>query len=178
MVGVPEEILYNRMKTVRLGSDERGEIVWHPVYLDFSRYGPITPRFVPAVSSADQGKVEPGVKYPRRNFLCGRQFPQNSSYTHAMYVAGLICTNSCKNVHVSVFLTTRSGGERHERALHDDMRCPSPYHRGCGWIPRTREHVIFRCSRQWMSESRLHVGRMLFLNAKHKGAPNDRTGRK
>ena len=38
MGGVPEEILYDRMKTVWLGSDERGEIVWHPVFLDFARF--------------------------------------------------------------------------------------------------------------------------------------------
>ena len=37
MGGVPEEILYDRMKTVWLGSDERGEIVWHPVFFDFAR---------------------------------------------------------------------------------------------------------------------------------------------
>ena len=37
--GVPEEILYDRMKTVWLETDERGEIVWHPVFLDFARYG-------------------------------------------------------------------------------------------------------------------------------------------
>jgi hypothetical protein len=35
---IPEEILYDRMKTVWLGSDERGEIIWHPVFLDFARY--------------------------------------------------------------------------------------------------------------------------------------------
>ena len=44
MGGVPEEILYDRMKTVWLGSDERGEIVWHPVFLDFARYWGFTPR--------------------------------------------------------------------------------------------------------------------------------------
>jgi transposase len=31
MGGAPEEMLYDRMKTVWLGSDERGEIVWHSV---------------------------------------------------------------------------------------------------------------------------------------------------
>ncbi len=36
--GVPEEILYDRMRTVWLGQDERGEIIWHPVFLDFARY--------------------------------------------------------------------------------------------------------------------------------------------
>jgi transposase len=33
---VPEEILYDRMKTVWTGTDERGEIVWNAVFLDFA----------------------------------------------------------------------------------------------------------------------------------------------
>jgi transposase len=37
--GVPEEILYDRMKTVWLGTDERGEIIWHPLFLDFHATG-------------------------------------------------------------------------------------------------------------------------------------------
>ena len=36
--GVPEEILYDRMKTVWQEIDERGEVVWNPVFLDFARY--------------------------------------------------------------------------------------------------------------------------------------------
>ena len=46
--GVPEEILYDRMKTVWLGTDERGEIVWHPVFLG------IHAAPVPAVSRTDE----------------------------------------------------------------------------------------------------------------------------
>ena len=42
--GVPEEILYDRMKTVWTGTDERGEIVWNAVFLDFARYWGFTPR--------------------------------------------------------------------------------------------------------------------------------------
>ena len=42
--GVPEEILYDRMKTVWLEIDERGEVVWHPVFLDFARYWGFQPR--------------------------------------------------------------------------------------------------------------------------------------
>jgi transposase len=41
---VPEEILYDRMKTVWTGTDERGEIVWNAVFLDFARYWGFTPR--------------------------------------------------------------------------------------------------------------------------------------
>src|SRR5258707_6949730 len=70
---VPEEILYDRMKTVWLGTDERGEIVWHPVFQDFARYWGFTPRLCRPYRAQTKGKVESGVKYVRRNFLCGLQ---------------------------------------------------------------------------------------------------------
>jgi transposase len=68
---VPEEILYDRMKTVWLGSDERGEIVWHPVFLDFARYWGFRPRLCRPYRAQTKGKIESGVKYIRRNFVCG-----------------------------------------------------------------------------------------------------------
>ena len=71
--GVPEEILYDRMKTVWLETDERGEIVWHPVFLDFARYWGFTPRLCRPYRAQTKGKVESGIKYIRRNFLCGLQ---------------------------------------------------------------------------------------------------------
>src|SRR5262249_38624887 len=63
--------LYDRMKTVWLDIDDRGEIVWHPVFLDFSRYWGFTPRLCRPYRAQTKGKVESGVKYVRRNFLCG-----------------------------------------------------------------------------------------------------------
>src|SRR5580698_600742 len=71
--GVPEEILYDRMKTVWLETDERGETVWNPVFLDFARYWGFTPRLCRPYRAQTKGKVESGVKYIRRNFLCGLQ---------------------------------------------------------------------------------------------------------
>jgi transposase len=68
---VPEEILYDRMKTVWTGTDERGEIVWNAVFLDFARYWGFTPRLCRAYRPQTKGKIESGVKYMRRNFLCG-----------------------------------------------------------------------------------------------------------
>jgi transposase len=53
---VPEEILYDRMRTIWTGADERGEIIWN-------------------------GKVECGVKYVRRNFLCGLQGREPANLT-------------------------------------------------------------------------------------------------
>lgn len=71
--GVPEEILYDRMKTVWQGTDERGEIIWNPVFLDFARYWGFKPRLCRPYRAQTKGKVESGVKYVRRNFLCGLQ---------------------------------------------------------------------------------------------------------
>ena len=71
--GVPEEILYDRMKTVWTGTDDRGEVVWNSVFLDFSRYWGFTPRLCRPYRAQTKGKVESGVKYVRRNFLCGLQ---------------------------------------------------------------------------------------------------------
>jgi len=69
--GVPEELLYDRMKTVWLGTDERGEVLWHPVFLDFARYWGFQPRLCRPYRAQTKGKIESGVKYVRRNFLCG-----------------------------------------------------------------------------------------------------------
>jgi transposase len=71
--GVPGEILYDRMKTVWIETDERGDIVWNPVFLDFARYWGFKPRLCRPYRAQTKGKVESGVKYVRRNFLCGLQ---------------------------------------------------------------------------------------------------------
>lgn len=71
--GVPREILYDRMRTVWQGADERGEIVWNAVFLDFARYWGFQPRLCRPYRAQTKGKVESGVKYVRRNFLCGLQ---------------------------------------------------------------------------------------------------------
>lgn len=70
---VPEEILYDRMRTVWNGVDDRGEIVWNAIFLDFARYWGFTPRLCRPYRAQTKGKVESGVKYLRRNFLCGLQ---------------------------------------------------------------------------------------------------------
>lgn len=71
--GVPEEILYDRMKTVWTGTDERGEIIWNSVFLDFASYWGFRPRLCRPYRPQTKGKIESGVKYVRRNFLCGLQ---------------------------------------------------------------------------------------------------------
>jgi transposase len=83
--GVPKHVLYDNMKTVVLGSDGRGETVWNPSFLDFARTWGFDPRlcrpYRPQTKGKHQssgcilpnGKVESGVGYVRKNFLCGRE---------------------------------------------------------------------------------------------------------
>jgi transposase len=70
--GIPREILYDRMKTVVLGTDERGETQWNLQFLDFARHWGFTPRACRAYRPQTKGKVESGIGYLRKNFLCGR----------------------------------------------------------------------------------------------------------
>jgi transposase len=70
--GVPREILYDQVKTVVLGTDERGEIAWHSVFREFAAYWGFTPRLCRPYRAQTKGKVESGIGYVRKNFLCGR----------------------------------------------------------------------------------------------------------
>ena len=79
--GIPEEILYDRMKTVWKGMDDRGEIVWNAVFWDFAQYWGFRPRLCRPYRAQTKGKVESGVKYVRRNFLCGLQGREPSCLT-------------------------------------------------------------------------------------------------
>ena len=69
--GVPAEILYDRVKTVWLGTDERGEVRWHPVFLDFAQYWGFRPRLCRPYRAQTKGKVESSIRYVRRSGLPG-----------------------------------------------------------------------------------------------------------
>ena len=71
--GVPREILYDHMKTVVLGIDARGEVAWHPVFREFAGYWGFTPRLCRPYRAQTKGKVESGIGYVRKSFLCGRE---------------------------------------------------------------------------------------------------------
>lgn len=66
--GVPEEVLYDRMKTVWLRDDHRGDPVFHPGLLDFAAHYGYRPRLCKARRPQTKGKVENGVGYVRKNF--------------------------------------------------------------------------------------------------------------
>lgn len=76
--GVPSEILYDNTKTVVLrtlteGVDGRGEVKLNPAFADFSRYWGFTTRLCRPYRPQTKGKVENGIGYLRKNFLCGRE---------------------------------------------------------------------------------------------------------
>jgi transposase len=71
---VPDEILYDRMKTVWTGTDERGEIVWNAIFLDFARYWGFTPRLCRLYRAQTKGKVESGVGHAQKTPLKGKRF--------------------------------------------------------------------------------------------------------
>jgi transposase len=71
--GVPREILYDHMKTVVSGVDDRGEVAWHPVFREFAAHWGFTPRLCRPYRPQTKGKVESGIGYLRKSFLCGRQ---------------------------------------------------------------------------------------------------------
>lgn len=75
--GVTSEILYDNTKTVVLktltqGINDRGEIKLNPQFADFARYWGFTPRLCRPYRPQTKGKVESGIGYLRKNFLCGR----------------------------------------------------------------------------------------------------------
>lgn len=71
--GVPREILYDRMKTVLVDIDGRGEVRWHPVFWDFCQWWGFVPRLCHAYRPQTKGKVESGIKYLKGNFVSGWQ---------------------------------------------------------------------------------------------------------
>jgi len=112
---VPDEILYDRMKTVWTGMDERGEIVWNAIFLDFARYWGFTPRLCRPYRAQTKGKVESGVKYVRRNFICGLQGREP---------AGLIDLNGQLRWWMAEVANQRVHGTTHEHVM---SRWPADY---------------------------------------------------
>jgi transposase len=127
--GVPEEILYDRMKTVWLETDQRGEIVWHPVFLDFARYWGFTPRLCRPYRAQTKGKVESGVKYLRRNFLCGLQGREPSGLEDLNgQLRAWVWEVANQRVHGTTHEPVAARGEADRSSLQPlDGRPPYPY---------------------------------------------------
>ena len=73
--GVPQQILYDRMKTAVLGDDpEAGHIVYNRTLLDFARHHGYLPKACRAYRAKTKGKVERPFRYIREDFFLGSAF--------------------------------------------------------------------------------------------------------
>lgn len=74
MGGVPEEILYDRMKTAVIGEDEAGVITYNASLVALlSHYG-AAPRACQPYRARTKGKVERPFRYIRQDFFLARSF--------------------------------------------------------------------------------------------------------
>lgn len=124
--GIPQEILYDRVKTVVLGVDERGETLWNPAFLDFARYWGFRPRLCAAYRAQTKGKIERGIGYIRKSFLCGVRavdVPDLSRQLHA-WVWGV----ANRRVHGTTHRVVYEAWEEEKGYLHAVAgRCAYPY---------------------------------------------------
>jgi hypothetical protein len=73
--GVPQQILYDRMKTAVIGDDaEAGHIIYNRTLLDFARHYGFLPKACRPYRAKTKGKVERPFRYVREDFFLGSQF--------------------------------------------------------------------------------------------------------
>lgn len=72
--GVPQEILYDRMKTAVTGEDGQGHIVYNRALVDFARHHGFHPRACRPYRAKTKGKVERPFRYIREDFFLARGF--------------------------------------------------------------------------------------------------------
>jgi len=72
--GVPQEILYDRMKTAVAGEDDQGHIVYNRALVDFARHHGFHPRACRPYRAKTKGKVERPFRYIREDFFLARSF--------------------------------------------------------------------------------------------------------
>jgi hypothetical protein len=73
--GVPQQILYDRMKTAVIGADaEAGHIIYNRTLLDFARHYSFLPKACRPYRAKTKGKVERPFRYVREDFFLGGQF--------------------------------------------------------------------------------------------------------
>ncbi|MBE3563952.1 MAG: IS21 family transposase [Hydrogenibacillus schlegelii] len=67
--GVPKEVLFDNMKQVVLGRNDRGEVEWHPRMADFAALVGFRPNACRPRRAQTKGKVERLIRYVREKFL-------------------------------------------------------------------------------------------------------------
>lgn len=74
MGGVPEEILYDRMKTAVIGEDEAGVVTYNASLVALLNHYGAVPRACQPYRARTKGKVERPFRYIRQDFFLARRF--------------------------------------------------------------------------------------------------------
>lgn len=80
--GVPKRLLYDNLKTVRLGTDEEGRPLWHPRFVDFALTTGFRPQLCRPYRAQTKGRVERTIQYIKGNFWPGRKFTTLDELNH------------------------------------------------------------------------------------------------
>ena len=72
--GVPQQVLYDRMKTAVLGEPEPGVIIYHPTLLALATHYGFKPKACRPYRAKTKGKVERPYRYVRQDFFLAGEF--------------------------------------------------------------------------------------------------------
>lgn len=101
MDGVPEEILYDRMKTAVIGEDEAGVVTYNASLVALLNHYGAAPRACQPYRARTKGKVERPFRYIRQDFFLARSF-RNMEDLNAQFAAW-----RCEVANPRVHATTR-----------------------------------------------------------------------
>jgi len=82
--GIPQQILYDRMKTAVLGEDEERQVIYNAKLLELAAHFGFRPRACAAYRAKTKGKVERPFRYVREDFFLAREF-QNLEDLNAQF---------------------------------------------------------------------------------------------
>ena len=84
--GVPQQCLYDRMKTAVLGEPEPGNVVYHPTLMSLGSHYGFVPKACKAYRAKTKGKVERPFRYVRQDFFLDSDFDDiddlNEQFSH------------------------------------------------------------------------------------------------
>ncbi len=106
--GVPQEILYDRMKTAVLGEDEERQVIYNAKLLELAAHFGFRPRACAAYRAKTKGKVERPFRYVREDFFLARAFRNledlNAEFTQwRQETANVRCHGTTRRIVVQAF---------------------------------------------------------------------------
>src|SRR5262245_38489389 len=103
--GVPNEILYDRMKTAVIG-EAGGSIVYNRALVDFARHYGFQPKACRPYRAKTKGKVERPYRYIREDFFLARSFRNlddlNAQLRHWLDTVAKSLSGSVSNTRLAV----------------------------------------------------------------------------